>query len=430
MAMNMATAMVATKPSPRKSIRRRGVFARRSAGQWASRGALAIFAIVLGALSVTHTLADVIRQTDPARAHALAASDGQITSLLAERRLETVLSSNASAPVTRLARLAVRQDPTAVQAVATLGFLAQLRSDTATTRRLFNYSQFLSRRHLKTQLWAVEDAVARGDVARALRHYDVALRTSKSAPDLLFPVLSAAIADPAIRSNLVSTMRRQPAWAPDFVSYVATDRKNPSTTALFLAELRSAGLSVPLEATATIISQLIENNTIPDAWRYYGAVHPGADPRRSRDPYFMGDSKTGSLFDWSMSTEAGVSVSIQRNGSRGVFAFSVPSGAGGMLIRQVQVLPPGAYWLQGHSVGVDQPDQTRPYWTLTCHDGRELGRLTIPNSVQAGGRFSGKFDIPSRCSAQTLSLNARPTDALLGVTGQIDYVQLAPLIGG
>lgn len=78
----------------------------------------------------------------------------------------------------RLARLALRQDPTAVAALATLGLNAQIRGDTNSARRYFAYSDKLSRRSLTTRLWAIEDAVARDDIPAALRNYDVALRTS------------------------------------------------------------------------------------------------------------------------------------------------------------------------------------------------------------------------------------------------------------
>jgi hypothetical protein len=35
--------------------------------------------------------------------------------------------------------------------------------------------------------------------------------------------------------------------------------------------------------------------------------------------------------------------------------------------------------------------------------------------------------VPAGCSVQKLSLVARPSNDMAGVTGQIDFVQLAPL---
>lgn len=68
-----------------------------------------------------------------------------------------------------------------------------------------------------------------------------------------------------------------------------------------------------------------------------------------------------------------------------MFEFSAPTGAAGPLLQQWQVLPPGEYHLAGQSEGVEQTEEARPYWALTCANGRELGRLVLPNSAQAEG---------------------------------------------
>src|SRR3546814_17422634 len=76
-----------------------------------------------------------------------------------------------------------------------------MHGDRAGGERLLAYSQTLSRRDLRTQLMAIELAVARDDIPSALRHYDIALRTKKNAPDLLFPVLTSALTNPTIRTE-------------------------------------------------------------------------------------------------------------------------------------------------------------------------------------------------------------------------------------
>src|SRR3546814_3599342 len=68
---------------------------------------------------------------------------------------------------------------------------------------------------------AIELAVAQGDISGALRHYDIALRTKKNAPELLFPVLTSALPDPAIRTELVKTLGGQPKWAAGFIHHAA-----------------------------------------------------------------------------------------------------------------------------------------------------------------------------------------------------------------
>ena len=56
-----------------------------------------------------------------------------------------------------------------------------------------------------------------------------------------------------------------------------------------------------------------------------------------------------------------------------------------------------------------------------------MGRLSLPNSDERGGWFAGQFTVARDCDAQTLSLVARASDDIMGVTGQILQAQLVPV---
>lgn len=387
---------------------------------------LAVGAAVLGYAAVSQNLAYAMRGAAPETAHAIAPYDGRITALLSEKLSAADVDAHTRGEADRLAKLALRQDATAVPAVATLGINAQIRGDTSAARRIFAYSQFLSRRDLRTQLWAIEDAVARGDVPVVLRQYDIALRTSPVAPDLLFPVLSSAIADSSIRTALVSTLASRPVWSAGFIDHVAAHGIDPGATAKLFAALHHARIPIAQGPPALVVDALVAARRFDEAWTYYSTLRPGADRRASRDPYFHADLETPSVFDWVATNDASVTTSIQSNGARGLFDFSAAPGTGGLLLRQMQMLPVGTYRLQGHGLGIDQPSEALPYWILGCLDGRELGRIVIPNSGQAGKAFGGEFVVPAHCPIQYLSLIARPSEATAGVQGQIDHVQLRP----
>jgi len=377
---------------------------------------------LLGIVATRQALAVAIVKKDPVRAHQLAPSNGLISAALAGKRFA---EQPRAQDVRDLAKLALRQEPMAVEAVAALGLQAQLQGDTVRARRLFAYSQMLSRRHLGTQLWAIEDAVGRNDIPDALRHYDVALRTSGFAPKLLFPVLAGAIAEPAVRSNLVRTLQSQPVWGADLISYVA-ETSDPQSAALLFGGLRRAHVAVPARASSVLINRLIAADALDLAWRFYASGRPDAKRHISRDPEFTVDPAQASLFDWVPVNEANLSTSIQSKPKGGLFSFSAPATAGGVLLRQVQLLPPGVYRLEGHSRDIEQPARSLPYWVLNCRSGRELGRIIVPNSSQANGVFSGAFTVPVDCPMQTLMLVARPSDEIAGVEGQIDLVRLVP----
>lgn len=399
---------------------------RRSPKEWAARIALALLALVLGYFAVTHSLAQVLRTKAPEQAYRLAPYDGRITAYLSAKMSGPGATTEERAEADRLARLALRQDPTAVAAVATLGINAQLRGDTEVARRYFEYSDKLSRRDLRTRLWFIEDAVAREDVPEALRHYDIALRTSRGAPNLLYPVLGTAISDATIRSELVKTLAAKPAWTESFIGYAADNGDTVSVARLF-QDLRHSNVVIPDAAQASIIGRLVTEENYAAAWSYFASIRPNADRRRSRDTSFAANLTAPSPFDWTpLGGDAGISTVIQSGSQDGIFDFSAPATVGGPLLQQLQLLPTGDYVIEGRTIDLDQAETARPYWVLICTNGRELGRVEVPNSSENGGVFRGQFTVNAGCPAQYLRLVARPSNAIGGLSGQIDEVQLRP----
>lgn len=406
-------------------MKRRRLLPRRSVTEWCIRGALSVVALGLAYISVRHSVAESVKRYSPVYAHQLAPDNGSITALLAQQQFAA--KPTARQTTVAMARLALQQDPTAIPAVTTLGFQLQLGGDALGARRLFAYSGKLSRRDLETHIWAIENAVSRGDVRTALSHYDLALRTSITAPDLLFPVLSQAVNDPTVRHDLATVLRQKPSWGSSFLTYLAGSKvADSSAIADLVLRMKRFGLAPSPEAAAAATNGLVSTGAFDAAWRFYTALHPQADHRRSRDPRFSDDIATPSVFDWNPVENPAYSVSLQRDRAGGLFDFSAPPSVDGSVLTQMQLLPAGAYRLTGHSIGIQQPRRSAPYWTLTCRDGRELGHVEVPNSSEANGTFGGRFTVPAGCPVQTLSFVLRPSDEVSGSSGQIDRVQIFP----
>lgn len=400
---------------------------RRSSKEWAARLWLALAATMLGYGAVAHSLAMVLRTDAPEWAYVLAPWDGRITASLSAKLSGPEAGAAQRAKADRLARLALRQDPTAVAAAATLGLNALVRGEAETARRILVYSDRLSRRDLRTRLWALEDAVARDDISGALHHYDIALRTSRSAPALLYPVLVSAITDAEISDALINTLSAQPVWTQSFIEFAVGNGTDSRAIVRFFRGLHDAAIPVSDSARAAVINRLIAEKLFDEAWSYYSHIYRGTDRRHGRDPQFTADLAPPSVFDWvSMGGSSGVSTSIQRNARGGVFDFAAPASVGGPLLQQMQMLPPGDYQIEGRSVDIEQPESSRPYWTLVCLEGPEVGRVAVPNSVQDNGTFRGRFAVPSSCAVQYLRLVARPSNLVGGLAGQIENVTLRP----
>ncbi|RDS76757.1 hypothetical protein DL238_03455 [Alteriqipengyuania lutimaris] len=376
---------------------------------------------------VSASFADILVRVNPERAHALAAHDGKITAAYALSEMFIQPDGNPNGRASQLAREALRQDPTAVDALTTLGFAAQLRNDPQAAMRAFAYSNVLSRRELRPQLFAIEEAVSRGDIVDALRHYDIALRTASSASELLFPTLSQAVSEPEIREALIPILRTDPVWREDFLQFAASQASDPAATRALFMDIERAGLPIDSDMQNLLVTSLFRAGQYAQAWNYYAQIRAGVSRGQSRDADFRFDSPVRTPFDWLAGQDRGVSASILPEADGGILDFMVPPEVGGIAVRQEQVLPPGSYRLFGRGTAVDQSDLTRPYWSLNCADGRELGRVELTNSAERSTPFEGRFDVPGNCPVQTLALIIRPTADIAGVSGQIDSVQLEPV---
>lgn len=401
---------------------------KRSAAAWGLRGAIAVALLILGFASVFMTLANVVADVDAGWALALAPGDGQITAAAAAQSFQLDNDPAVDARSENLARRAIQQDPTAVAALSVLALRAQLRGDDAQARELFSYSHLLSRRELKTQIWVIEEAVARGDIQRALEQYDLALSTSRSARDILFPVLASALVEPAVRTPLIQVMM-DAAWTPAFLRYAAANAGEPQAVITFFLDGSRYGLPVTDAHRSRLTDALVADGETEAAWRFFQTFRKDASRHRSRNPDFAATIDAPAVFDWTTHSPRGLSSSIQRGNDGSVFHFSASSGAGGVVLRQNQVLPAGEYLLESTSQGIEQPEYSRPYWTLICVDGQNLGRAILPNSGREWASLTGRFTVPSDCPFQTLALVVRGSDAITGIEGQIDTALLIPATG-
>lgn len=403
---------------------RRPALSGRSPVEWGVRLLLAAGAAYLGYASLTQSTASMLRSRAPERAHLLAPGDGRIVGNLSAELSGPGATASNRARADTLAQTALRLDPTAIAAVATLGLNAQIGGDTAAARRIFAYAQKLSRRDLRTQLWAIEDAVARNDVGGALRQYDIALRTSRGAPDLLFPVLVSAISEPSIRNGLRAMLEKRPPWGNDFLIYAAAASGRPQDVTALLLALERAGIKVPESAAARAVDALLASGNFERAWSYYASFRKNADRRTSRDPRFTVEYAAPTQFDWNPVNEGGMVVSITADQRGGSLDFSVPASGVGPIARQIQMLPPGEYVLEGKIDFPDRLGDVLPYWSISCQGGRELTRVTLPATGAAEVIFRGHVRIAEACPVQILSLVAGPSNELAALVGQVTEVRL------
>lgn len=393
---------------------------RRSLTEWGVRSLFAAAAIWFGYDATTRSLAESIRGSTPDRAHSLAPQNGRIAAAYARDLLEPDATAKDRALANALARDALRRNPVAVPAVSTLGLNAQIEGDTAAARRIFAYAEKLTRRDLQTQLWAIEDAVARDDIPGALYQYDIALRTQRNAGTILFPVLVGALSEPSVRQALVDMLTRQPPWGNEFVNHAAAAGTDPRATLALVESMRRANVPVPALASARVIDALLASGDGEAAWRYYASLYPQIERDASRDPRFTARLEAPTRFDWLPVENAGVTATMEVADAGGRFDFITAPGAGGNVLRQTQMLRAGDYLIEGVA-GVEQTGAPSPYWLLACAGGTELGRVAV---IPTGSRFMGSIHVPSNCPVQTLTLVVQPSERMASVVGQVTEARI------
>lgn len=428
-AMNMVTVTaVIGRPVEEGAVtgQRPAVFTARSGREWAVRIALAVGLTVFGLDASRQALASAASSSNPALAYSLAPTDGMVLADMAQSLAGPKASKADRQLASQFAVLALRRDATAVPALVTLGLNSQLENGYAGARPIFDYVQRLTRRSLQAELWQIQDSAAQGDVGNSLRHFDIALRTSRQAPDLLFPILGAAIQDPDTREKLARVMVTNPRWNELFIPYVAGNGQNPLAVAALFRRLAAGSVAIPAPSQAIVVARLVTSH--PDqAWVYYASVRPGVKRTYSRNPRFTAAIVEPSPFDWVPTEDTSLSVSILGASEGGAVELSIPATNGGELLSQLQYLPPGTYNLGGQSADIVQASAARLYWQLRCERGRELGRVNVLAPQQRAGRFAGRFSVPADCPIQRLSLIVRSNDATEVLTGRITEVRLVPV---
>ena len=397
---------------------------RRSGRERVIRLFLASLCLVFGYFSVTGALARSVLRANPSLSYALAPNLGAVVAANAEAQFVQRPDPQPGSFAAALANDALRLDMTAVKAVNTLALQAQLRNDTARARALFRYALLLSRREFRAQLWAIEDAVTRGDIREALRNYDNALRTSQAARDLLFPNLAAAIAEPKVRAGLLRVLATQPVWSKAFLDYIATARIDSNAALALYAESTRYRLPLSDDTRSGLVDSLVQEGKLSDAWVFYESFHPTANRLSSRDPDFTYRALTRAPFDWTLGDEEGVSATFTNEGNQGAVDFQVNPAQSGLIAQQMQSLKPGTYQFITRSRDIQQAPRSRPYWQIRCMGGETLAKFDLPNSDAQGQTMKGLFQVPESCPFQILSLTARSTAEIAVNTGQIKEARI------
>lgn len=399
---------------------------------WRGMAAVAGVAL-LGWLVLSVGLAAVSARANPDLALRFQPGDARANA----RKAELIIAQGVESRQRRVeaetyARRALARESVSVVAWRVLGLVAGGNNDAAGARRYFQISSRLSRRDLPTQLWLIEEAVERDQIAEALKHYDAALRITASSHDMLLPVLVSATNDSRIVDELIPVLRRNPWWRRAFIGRLADNPPDTSQAVRLIRALAPGGKLPEADLARFMITKMVEKHAISDAWQVYAILKgdPGARATPLRDGQF-GIADSIVPFEWQLETNADLGAEQQGYEEGGVQAHVLHvyarSGSTGFVARQLVMLPPGSYSVTGMLMAVADANAARPYWTVVCDgDGVSLGEGDIAVAGETrGGRWQGSFMVPAaKCSAQWLLFGIRSDTEGREVEADLDAVAL------
>lgn len=377
--------------------------------------------LVTGAFAIRHSLGLALANRSPETALNIDGENAIVRARAAFDMVDGETDRSRFGEARALALGALQRDAGNVTALAVMG----LTSDrTAASDAAFSAAERLSRRDLSTQLWMIESAVADNDIAGALRHYDIAMRTSRAAPSILFPVLIGAASDEALRGDIANMLAQRPAWGGLYIQQLAQSG-DVRAAAQLLMRLKRQDVPTGAAADAALYARLIEARLFDVAWAVYATDAPGAARAGVRNPRFAELPASPTPFDWQTSDTEFVSAQIEpAAGGQGRLSFSTASGEGGEAARQMLALPSGPYRVQARVATLQGGDEAPPYLRVTCLPvGNELARVPLTTRAPAAATFT----VPTGCAGQSLALVVQPGSGLATVEGAIDQISIAPV---
>lgn len=381
-------------------------------------------------LSFIHAVANVTWQQNPDMAlrfvpdHPLALSR-KADELFAEKQDPATLKK-----VEAMAKESLRGGALNPVAIRLLGYVADVRGDRKKARELMLLSQKVSRRDFGTQLWLIEDAVARNDKKQALYHYDIALRTTPSSFSILLPTLTGALNDPEVRVALAPYLKTAPEWVPAFLGEAINTAENPANVADVLVKAGSLPDRDDYRALSnSLLSQLAAKSKFT-AFRQYYLSLPG-----SKDGSLQTAGLTKATVNlrypaagWQLveNPVIGGSFSQADKQDRHTLTAFAGSGERGELMRKYLFLRPGTYRLVAQYAAQDGAPDAEIRWELQCLSAAGNKSMWFTGTPVRKGKSSDTKDfvLDASCPNQMLMLQVAGGSSQLGAEFTLQSVDI------
>lgn len=361
-------------------------------------------------LSLTSTLASISAKSAPDFALRMDSSNADAWTAKGELQLMSASQGQGKlSDVSLTARAAIAARALSPASLRQLAFAAPENVTPASKARLIRLSSRLSRRDFGVQVWNIEDAVDRNDIPGALKAYDVALRTNRDSPTVLFPTLAAALENPEVGNHFRPYLKAAPPWLAAFMDNIVGNE----THAAALAKIGVAVGGLPTgrdnaDLHDRIIDVLLRQRNVAAVKSYYTsrATHLGL--LTSTDLNQASLANDSGPLGWQMFSEASYGADVAEGNVMRIFAAP---GRSGIVARKLLFLRPGNYAISARFKVATFAPSSFLRLQLSCANAASPSPVWIGPDVASGNGYTARLVVPENCGAQNLEIVAGGGDS-------------------
>jgi tetratricopeptide (TPR) repeat protein len=404
---------------------------KRSAFRSALRGVVVIAAGILAYSTAVSAFASSVRWNNPGLVRQFAPLNAQALIASAD---ELVLAGKKDPDFLEIADLSRRSlsiDPINPAALRNLGLTAEKLNNGNRAEALIRLSAATSRRDLMAQLWLIEASTSKDDLKAALLHHDTALRAFSESEATLFPILTAAIEDDAVRRELADRLRRRPYWLDSFMNYAIALSPVPNTVSNLLIQARlHASSDTQRELQRRLLYGLAAKEDWSSAKRYITWLNKADDRLFSHSNL---DQTTTNKWFWPFTWEPisvpGISISFEDENS--VARISADSGQRIVALRRFTYLKSGGYQISITEQSVLDNRGAEHVWDVNClRTGIPASTVWTSGPIRGTrlGTINGAFDVPKECNAIGIQLSVVGGLGQQGMELLLRSVSISPIV--
>jgi tetratricopeptide (TPR) repeat protein len=369
-----------------------------------------VMTAALAYLSFQKSAANVFLATNPSVALMIHDANDAAAIKLAGNQQVAGNKNYEAEPTANLATAAIRGQAINAPAIRVLGYALGDLGQAAKSKRLIEMAQGISRRDGASQFWLLKHALATENLLGVLKHFDILLRTNASAGDVMFPVLTKAVAAEPENPIFKPYMNSDAPWLFSFLAYAIGQSENPSKVAKLwtssgvgLTPVQKSDLSVRL------INRMVAERQYSEARDFYSALD-GSDNNILTSAGFTEKDANGTngALGWTFVNDATFGAGLEASGEKAglILRAFVGSGESAIVANRLLFLSPGRYTLSANYRKNAGNDGGTARWELQCN--KAIGSLSIPlgapDAAATPSNFSTNFTIDPQCLSQFLQL--------------------------